>query len=686
MKDFFETLFQTKNVVLTEVQEKVLSIPENKNVLILSPCGSGKTEASLYLLSKWGGRTIYVQPQKTLATSIYHRLKRYKDLLGMKETWTIQHSSLQEDPFLSNPYVVTTIDQVLAGYLGIGIQAYIKGKNVVQSNFVFDEIQLFEPGKTLKTTILMLDALYKRGNRFIIMTATMPSYLIKFLSNRYNMEVVIAEKEAVKDRHMTIRYVESLDFEEINQYEQKQIIICNTQKEQLSIYEKIKDKSRCILLNSKLLRKDRKKVEEEVLKYFGKDSGENNKILISTQVIEAGMDISAPRIYSSVCSIDALIQRAGRGCRWGGRGEIICFKGQYQGVYDEEIVEKTIQLLKENQNIEFTWDIQKQWVNEVLNPYYQTYINERELRRQRPKLRDGSRSELIRGIENINVIVDPNPSIESFEKDSVSIHTHHLKTLAKWNTLYILERNHIKEVPFSQVSIGETVVIKGIGCFYDEAGFRIEEGAICREFPPSEEKKEKVIYSDYKEEPWILHAKEVRRIMKEKLKKDDFSDYVRKHKDWIAEIAGLHDIGKLDVVWQGKHWANATTVPLAHFPMRKGNPLLFKDRNHAIISAHILKPHVDFLLMNMVLQHHRRYINDGTCIHLSEYELDPRYKECLDEYGFHLPIKESDKNRDLSYSRDVIHPAHEDWVEFVYLVGTLMEADIEAIQNIQATL
>jgi CRISPR-associated endonuclease/helicase Cas3 len=686
MKDFLGTLFGAKDIVLTEVQEKISHVPSHKNILIVSSCGSGKTEASYYVLLQWKGKTIYVQPQKTLATSIYQRLKRYNEILGLNETWTIQHSSLQEDVFLSNPYVVTTIDQVLAGYLGIGRQAYIKGKNVVQANFVFDEIQLFEPGKTLKTTIHMLDALYKRERRFVIMTATMPSYLIEFLSKRYNMEVIITNEPSVKDRHVRIRYIDSLDFEEINQFGKKQIIICNTQKEQIEIYQKIEDKSRCIVLNSKLLPEDRGKVEKEVLQYFGKNSEENNKILISTQVIEAGMDISASRMYSSVCPIDSLIQRDGRVCRWGGKGEIICFRGHYYGVYDEEIVESTIELLKKHQNIEFTWDIQKKWVNDILNPYYRKYINERELKKQKPKLKDGNRNELIRGIENVNLIVDPNPSIESFRKDSVSIHINQLKPLSQWNTFYVLERNDIKEIPCTQVSVGDTIVIKGMGCFYDEAGFRVEEGGICKEFPESKKKKKEIIFADYKEEPWIVHAKEVRRVMKEKLEKDDFSDYVRKHKDWIAEIAGLHDIGKLDVVWQGKHWANATTVPLAHFPTRKGNPLLFKDRNHAVISAQILKPHVDFILMNMVLQHHKRYINDGTCIHLSEYELDSRYKECLDEYGFHLPIKEVDRNRDFSYSQDVIHPAHEDWVEFVYLVGTLMEADIEAIQNIQATL
>lgn len=686
MKQLLQNLFGVKDVRLTEVQEKISHVPFDKNVLILSSCGSGKTEASYYLAQQWGGRIIYTQPQRTLATSIYERLKKYNQTLGFDVSWSIQHSALQEDPFLSNKFVVTTIDQVLAGYLGIGVQAFIKGKNVVRSNFIFDEIQLFEPEKTLKTTIQMLDNLYQRDNKFIIMTATMPEYLIEFLSKRYQMEVIITNHPAVENRKVTIQYEETLDISAINGYDRKQIIICNTQREQIEVYEGIKDKSRCILINSKLLAHDREEAERLVIQYFGKESEENNKILISTQVIEAGMDISSSRMYSSISPIDSLIQRDGRVCRWGGSGEIICFKGHYEGIYDEEVVIKTTELLEQNQGTEFTWSIQKEWVNNVLNQYYKKYINTREIRKQRPRLKSGSRNELIRGIENVNIIVDQEPSLNSINKERVSIHINQLKKIAKWNILYCIMRNVIKEIPYSEISIGDTVIIQGINCFYNKCGFRVEEEKMCPEFPESYKKIENKKFADYKEEPWIVHSGKVRDIMNEKLENECFSTYVKDNKEKIAEIAGLHDLGKLDSLWQSPAWANAVAVPLAHFPLCKKNPLIFKNRNHAVISAHLLRPYTDYIQMNMVLQHHKRYKSDGTCIHLREYKLDSRYKQCLEEYGFLFPLKEQDKNKDLTYDHDVIHPVHENWVEFLYLVGTLMESDIEAIQKVQASL
>ena len=203
MRKFLQKIFKTENINLTEVQEKIDKCNLNKNQLILSSCGSGKTEASFYIGSMWNKRLLYVYPMKTLASSIHKRLNNYENILKSNELWTIQHSSAMEDKFLNSKKCITTIDQVLAGYLGIGVQSFIKGKNVVCSNFIFDEIQLFEPDKALKTTICMLDELVKRGNKFVIMTATMPEVLINFLKDRYDMEVTITDKP-VSYTHLTL--------------------------------------------------------------------------------------------------------------------------------------------------------------------------------------------------------------------------------------------------------------------------------------------------------------------------------------------------------------------------------------------------------------------------------------------------------------------------------------------------
>ena len=83
-------------------------------------------------------------------------------------------------------------------------------------------------GKTLKTTICMLDELVKRGNKFVIMTATMPEVLINFLKDRYDMEVTITDKPSVENRCVKLKYIKSINFDKIESFQNKQIIICNS--------------------------------------------------------------------------------------------------------------------------------------------------------------------------------------------------------------------------------------------------------------------------------------------------------------------------------------------------------------------------------------------------------------------------------------------------------------------------
>lgn len=646
--------------------------------MILSSTGSGKTEAVHSQLLKWDNKSIFIQPMKTLATSIYNRLNNYHNIFGL-DKWTIQHSSIEEDRFLSNKYCVTTIDQVLSGYLGMGRQSFIRGKNILLSNLIFDEVQLFEPDKTLLTTINMLDNIHKQGNKFIIMTATMPEYLINFLKNRFDMEAIICGEEQ-ESRNVILKYKRKINFDTINQTQEKQIIICNTQKQQEYIYDNIKDKDRCIILNSKLLPTDREEVEKNVIKYFGKYSEDNNKILISTQVIEAGMDISANIMYSVIAPIDSLIQRAGRCTRWGGEGTFVVFELQ-DTIYDKNIIEATRNELSKYKDKQFTWKIQKQLVNNILNPFYEKVITNKELKKNKHDMKMNKRQNLIRDIQNINVIVSDTHNIDDFNKESISIHIESFKKIAENNNIYILHKKEIKLIKYKDIEIGDTVIIDGNSCVYDKLGFRYSEHGQCNNFTYIMQ-NENIRYTDYKYEEWISHANLVRQVAKEKLLSDKYNTYTTENAEEISMIMGLHDLGKLDELWQGKQWANADDKPLAHFPFKYGsNGAIFKDRNHAIISAYILKDYCDKIMFNVVLQHHKRQNNrgNGDFLKIRKYKLHNKSTQVLSEYGFNRNIRLKDENVTMSYN-DVIKPNNTNWDTFLYLVGVLMESDIEAIK------
>lgn len=679
MEEFLKTLFSIDKVRLTEVQEKINNCNLNKNQLILSSCGSGKTEASYYISKKWNKKVLYAYPMKTLASSIYNRLNQYEKILNSNKLRTIQHSSASEDKFLSGDMCITTIDQILSGYLAIGTQSFIKGKNVVTSNFIFDEIQLFEPGKTLKTTICMLDKLKDNGNKFVIMTATMPKNLIDFLANRYDMEVTITKRASIDDRKVKLYYKENLDFNKIVAFEKKQIIICNSQKEQEDICSNINNKDRIILLNNKLLKEDRENVEKLVFEYFGKKSKENNKILITTQIVEAGMDISTTRMYSSLSPIDSLIQREGRVCRWGGNGELIIFNGFYD-IYDKQVCENTLKNINENQGISFTWDIQKKWINDILSSFYEEHL--KDLKRfNKFTMKSGNRNDLIRDIENINIIVSKSHNREDFERCSISISRNTLKKLSINNTFYKIQRKEAIEINEKDIDNGDTIIIEGNDCIYDEVGFRFKEGYITNEFPHVEKEKSNIKFSDYIKEPWIYHALATKEIMKYKLINSSFKSWTSEEIDRYSILGALHDLGKLNKDWQ--KFIGMDDEVLAHNVFAKRNSSLIKDARHNLISALAIEGLISKKLeFNLIINHHGRIMPTKTNINITSYDMVDGYDELVDKVGYKGVVIKSQNNMDI-LDKHLMTPSDKDWVDFIYLEGILMESDIEAIDKVR---
>lgn len=671
-KEIFEML---KLNNLTEVQQKIDQLKGNRNILIVSSCGSGKTEGSYFKMLENNKKTIFIEPMKTLANSISDRLEFYNKQLGLEKP-TIQHSSSQEDKFLQNKYSVTTIDQVLAGYLAMGKQAYIKGKNILMSNLIFDEVQLFDTDTMLLTTINMLDEIYKLGNKFIIMTATMPQFLIDFLGERYDMEIIITENIS-EDRHVKLFYEEELNYDKLINYKDKQIIICNSIKQLIQIQKNL-PQSRVITLHSTFLGTDREKLEQEVERCFGKHSEQNNKILLTTQIVEVGMDISCDRLYTNACKIDNLVQRDGRCCRWGGNGQVIVFKND-DNIYEEELVEDTILHIKNNQGIDFNWTIQKNWINEILNEYYRNKITNKNLNSNKHNFKGCNRSKLIRDIQNINVIVvnKDNFNKQDFNRESVSIHINKLKEIANTNDLYILNKNIIEKIKYNQIDIGDTIIIRGNNCAYDDLGFRYEEDCLrCADFPMSI-KSNINQFRDYINETWIHHAETVRDLMAYKLNQEQFNDYIIINGKKIAFYGGLHDLGKLDIEWSRKY---NSAIPLAHFPFVKGN--IGERRTHELISGEILKDIIDDkIIYNMVIQHHKRLYNDKDIDYrVTDWELHKDTYKILNTYGFNKEIELQGEAKELK-RKSIISPNNEEWTTLLYLIGTFMECEIQAINE-----
>ena len=72
-----------------------------------------------------------------------------------------------------------------------------------------------------------------------------------------------------------------------------------------------------ILLHSRFFAEDRRAKETRIRALFGRDA-KGPAILVATQVIEAGLDISSDDLHTELCPMNALVQRAGRCARFEG--------------------------------------------------------------------------------------------------------------------------------------------------------------------------------------------------------------------------------------------------------------------------------------------------------------------------------------------------------------------------------
>jgi CRISPR-associated endonuclease/helicase Cas3 len=361
---FYQKLlgYQSYNYQL-KVAELLLS---GKNVILAVPTGAGKTWASIipFLYARQSGninfpqKMIYSLPLRTLTNSIYYDvsevLQKETEFEGLTSIHTGEYKN---DEHFENDIIFSTIDQTLSSFLCFPLslskrQANINAGALVGSYLVFDEFHLLDPKLSMATTLGTLRTL---GNlsRFCIMTATLSEKYINELKTAVNAEVV-----AIEDFPEDIAKINSLKIPEgkdvkktvtiadgtinagtiLKYHFKKTIVICNRVEKAQKIYNDIVasdltgfenlsglDKSNVICLHSRFFDEDRKKKEEDLKRLFG-NKNEENAILISTQVIEAGMDISCDTMHVEISPINSFLQRAGRCARWEGQfGEIYVY-------------------------------------------------------------------------------------------------------------------------------------------------------------------------------------------------------------------------------------------------------------------------------------------------------------------------------------------------------------------------
>ena len=373
--------------------QKFMKMNRDKNLIVIAPTGSGKTEALLLWMN--GEKSFYTLPLKVSSNAIYLRIKEnyeYKDVALLHSDAMAVYlreyngnedigEKYERSKMLSQPLTVCTVDQLFRFvYRALGTEIF--AATLKYSKLVLDEIQAYEP-RVIATIIYGLKMIQEMGGKFAIITATFPPVL-KYFMEQYGL--VEGKQYIFKDftgkeyqvekypRHkVEIRHSEmNLDEIRLRGKNRKVLVICNTVSKAQKLYKKLEGEN-VWLLHSKYIRRDRAFLERKIMGFS--ESGESG-IWITTQIVEASLDIDFDILYTEMCTADSLLQRMGR-CNRKGRycpneANIVVFdnrngvsEGKRRSVYEDKLYDRSLELLSKYEHILFSEDKKTAYMNEV---------------------------------------------------------------------------------------------------------------------------------------------------------------------------------------------------------------------------------------------------------------------------------------------------------------------------------
>ena len=205
---------------------------------------------------------------------------------------------------------ITTLYQIVFALFGNKNRDNVKFNQFKNAVIIIDEAQAI-PYAFRADFIKLCELISKQMNTvFIFMSATMPILNEQFREisnldyfkkqNRYVLEWL-----SLKDgQNSLIRHVE-------NQAQSKHtLVVVNTIKKAQELYLKFRDKFECYCLNGYMTDDDKQRTIEAVGKRL--EICDNKIVLISTQSIEAGVDLDFEVGFREVAPISSIIQTAGR--------------------------------------------------------------------------------------------------------------------------------------------------------------------------------------------------------------------------------------------------------------------------------------------------------------------------------------------------------------------------------------
>ncbi len=363
-------------------------------IIYSAPTGYGKTCTAprIYLLyrdAEAASSHIHVLPMRSLVEKIY------SDMYGGRGCFSgmpgavnrsIGYQSMDRlsglhAPFFLTEITVTTIDSYLYNLLRVPVAEHGQEArhyaaprlSIFTGLNVLDEAHLYggDPGVrgdmgVFAAYSVALVALRRSRTPLLVLSATLPSSLLRYLASRLGGDAVIVEYEPGPERvtgshHLVgdeefdsmasgVKWVnkvigsgEIIDIVADHVARGDTVMVVrNTPEKAVETYDRLVGKGvDAVLLHGRMSMRDRR----EAMERLG-----SARVLVATQVVEAGIDVSFDVLVSDIAAPSALVQRAGRINRWFKRTEayvyIVGDAIEYSGMYSGAAMEKALAFLR----------------------------------------------------------------------------------------------------------------------------------------------------------------------------------------------------------------------------------------------------------------------------------------------------------------------------------------------------
>ncbi|MFA7094566.1 MAG: CRISPR-associated helicase Cas3' [Thermovirgaceae bacterium] len=347
-------------------REEVLDLCREKSSLppgffsLTVPTGGGKTLSSMafaleHALSQGKKRVIMAIPFTSIIEQTAKVLKYGTDMdesiLSMRKDEHLfgegavieHHSNLDpENETAKNrlasenwdaPIIVTTNVQLFESLFASQPSSCRKLHNLVNSVVILDEAQMLPP-EYLKPILSVLKVLVEDyGVTVLFCTATQPAFSGTVGSSQTKFEGIPECIEIIDDPESLYKDLKRVEIklpepdmvstwkeisEELNSYEQV-LCIVNTRRDCRDLHKLMPEGT--VHLSALMCGEERSEVISDIKK---KLSDSVPIKVISTQLVEAGVDIDFPVVYRAMSGMDSIAQAAGR-CNREGK---LCYKGE----------------------------------------------------------------------------------------------------------------------------------------------------------------------------------------------------------------------------------------------------------------------------------------------------------------------------------------------------------------------